>query len=330
MVCLKPQTDDQRNSVLTIDMKELLEAGVHFGHQTKRWNPRMKPYIFDARNGIHIIDLGHTVRQLEEACKFLTQQVRHGGEILFVGTKKQAQAAVRETAEATGQLYITQRWLGGALTNFNTVKKSISRLDHIEQMDKEGTLSQYGKKEQSSLRREAARLSKNLDGMRRMQKYPAAMFVIDLKREHNAVAEARRLKIPLVALVDTNTDPTIVDYPIAGNDDAIRSIRIILGVVKQALASARAEYEAKSLRKASAEAAGETSTPTTEPPTVPSPPTPEAAVPTPATPGTEPASEIPTPTEIPPGSGESQAQSPPPVEPSRPPIPSPSPPSEGA
>lgn len=205
----------------------------------------MKPFIFDARNGIYIIDLSKTLAQLEEACKFLADTVGKGGEVLFVGTKKQAQAALKEAARSCGQLYVTERWLGGTLTNFNTVKRSIERLKQLEKWDTDGTLSQYGKKEQSALRREAARLMKNLEGIRTMQKYPAAMFIVDLKREHNAVAEARRLKIPIVAIVDTNCDPDLVDYPIAGNDDAIRSVRLIFSIVVQTITQARAEYEAK-------------------------------------------------------------------------------------
>ena len=234
---------------LEIGVKELLDAGVHFGHQTKKWNPRMKPYIFDARHDIHIIDLTQTITQLEAACNFLTNIVRQGGEILFVGTKKQAQAAVRECAQSTGQLYITQRWLGGALTNFNTVKKSIGRLNKIEKMVNEGTIAKYGKKEQSSLRREMQRLVTNLDGMRDMKKSPQAMFVIDLKKEHNAVAEARKLNIPIVGLVDTNGDPTVCEIPVAGNDDSIRSIRVILSAIQNALTEARSEFESMQSRK---------------------------------------------------------------------------------
>src|SRR6266849_2783168 len=230
--------------VLSIGIKELLEAGVHFGHQTKRWNPKMKPFIFDARNGIYIIDLSKTLAQLEAACKFLSDTVGKGSEVLFVGTKKQAQAAVKEAAKACEQLYVTERWLGGTLTNFNTVKRSIERLKQLEKWDSDGTLNQYGKQEQSSLRREAARLMKNLEGIRTMQKYPAAMFIVDIKREHNAVAEARRLKIPIVAIVDTNCDPDLVTYPIAGNDDAIRSVRAILATIGAVITRARGEYEA--------------------------------------------------------------------------------------
>jgi small subunit ribosomal protein S2 len=236
--------------VLTIGIKELLEAGVHFGHQTRRWNPKMKPFIFEARNGIHIIDLSKTVTQLEAATTFLFETVRQGGEILFVGTKKQAQSAVKDAATACGAMHVTERWLGGTLTNFSTLKKSLERLRHIEKMETDGSILNYVKQEQSMLRREAGRMKKNLDGIRTMaQKLPAAMFVVDIKREHNAVAEARRLKIPLLAMVDTNADPDLVDYPIAGNDDAIRSVRLILSVVSEAINRGRAEYEAKYARR---------------------------------------------------------------------------------
>jgi len=256
-----------------IGIKELLEAGVHFGHQTRRWNPKMKPFIFEARNGIHIIDLSQTVKQLEAACEFLHATVRKGGRVLMVGTKKQAQEAVKEAAKVCGQFYVTERWLGGTLTNFNTLRKSLNRLRQIEKMEADGSINQYVKQEQSMLRREAARLVKNLDGIRTMDKFPEAMFVIDIKREHNAVAEARRLKIPIVAIVDTNCDPDLVDFPIAGNDDAIRSVRLILGAIVQAISQARAQ----AMRTAS-----EPATPAAEP--APAPATVEGAAvpPTPA------------------------------------------------
>jgi small subunit ribosomal protein S2 len=241
--------------VISIGVKELLEAGVHFGHQTKRWNPKMRPFIFDARNGIHIIDLSKTLNRLEAACDFLASTVAKGGRVLFVGTKKQAQQAVKETAKECGQFYVTERWLGGTMTNFNTVKRSIARMKEIEKMEADGTINNYVKQEQSVLRREAARQFKYFDGIRDMDKYPAAMFVVDIKREHNAVAEARRLKIPIVAVVDTNCDPELVDYPIAGNDDAIRSVRLILATVGQTITQARAEYEAKYARRKTAEEA---------------------------------------------------------------------------
>jgi small subunit ribosomal protein S2 len=248
--------------VISIGIKELLDSGVHFGHQTKRWNPKMKPFIFDARNGIHIIDLSKTLNQLEAASNFLFSTVSKGGKVLFVGTKKQAQQAVKETAKECGQYYVTERWLGGTLTNFDTIKKSIARLKQIEKMEADGTINKYVKQEQSVIRREAARLVKFFDGIRAMDKHPGAMFVVDIKREHNAVAEARRLKIPVVAIVDTNCDPDLVDFPIAGNDDAIRSVRMILATVGQTITQAQAEYEARyARRKVAEEAAAQQQTP---------------------------------------------------------------------
>jgi len=234
--------------MIGIGIKELLEAGVHFGHQTKRWNPKMKPFIFDARNGIHIIDLSKTLAQLESACDFLRKTVSKGGTVLFVGTKKQAQEAVKEAAKACGQFFVTERWLGGTLTNYKTLRRSVARLKEIEKMDSDGTLANYGKQEQSKIRREHSRLFKYLDGIRDMDTHPAAMFVVDVRREHNAVAEARRLKIPIVAIVDTNCDPDPITYPIAGNDDAIRSVRLLLDTVKNVVGTARAEYFAANAR----------------------------------------------------------------------------------
>jgi small subunit ribosomal protein S2 len=207
----------------------------------------MKQFIFDARNGIHIIDLSKTATQLEAACNFLGETVRNGGRVLFVGTKKQAQQAVRESAEACGQMFVTERWLGGTLTNLSTVKRSLKRLSEIERMESDGSINRYVKQEQSAIRREAARLVKNLGGLRELEKdaLPSAMFVVDVKREHNAVNEGRRLGIPIVAILDTNCDPDLVDFPIAGNDDAIRSVRLILGAVTASIAQARAEHQAK-------------------------------------------------------------------------------------
>lgn len=235
--------------MLSIGLKELLESGVHFGHQTRRWNPKMKPFIFDARNGIHIIDLSKTLVQLEAACDFLADTVRKGNKVLFVGTKKQAQQAVKETAKDCGQYFVTERWLGGTLTNFATIKRSIGRLKEIEKMETDGSISNYVKQEQSVLRREAARLHKYFDGIRAIDRMPGAMFVVDVKREHNAVAEARKLKVPIVAIVDTNCDPDLVDYPIAGNDDAIRSVRMILATVSQVVTRAQAEFESRASRR---------------------------------------------------------------------------------
>jgi small subunit ribosomal protein S2 len=231
--------------MLSIGIKELFEAGVHFGHQTRRWNPKMKPYIYEARNGIHLIDLQQTIKQLESACGFIGKVLRGGGTVLFVGTKKQAQQVIRESAESCGQPYVADRWLGGQLTNLNTVKRSLGKLKKIEQMEADGSMGNYVKQEQARLRRAKNRLLKNLGGVRELDKAPDAIFIVDLKREHNAVAEARKLRIPIVALVDTNCDPDVVDHPIAGNDDAIRSIRIILDTISQASSQAKAEHLAK-------------------------------------------------------------------------------------
>ena len=233
----------------TIGVKELLDAGVHFGHQTKRWNPKMKPFIFDARNGIHIIDLSKTEAQLNAALEFIATTVRKGGKILFVGTKKQAQQVVKEVAKETGQMFIAERWLGGTLTNYTTIKTSIKRLKEIEKMDADGSIKDYVKQEQAVIHREGARLHKYFDGIRDLDKMPAALFVVDVKREHNAVAEAKKLGIPVVALVDTNSDPEDATYPIAANDDALRSVRLLLTTVAQTITQARAEFESKKSRR---------------------------------------------------------------------------------
>src|SRR3974390_2868776 len=248
MVCSKSGLLTKGNRMISIGVKELLDAGVHFGHQTKRWNPKMKPFIFDARNGIHIIDLSKTLNQLESACNFLSETVGKGGKVLFVGTKKQAQQAIKDTAKESGQFYVTERWLGGTLTNFATIKRSIARLKEIEKMEADGSINRYVKQEQSVIRREAARLMKFFEGIQSMDKLPGALFVVDIKRERNAVAEARRLKIPVVAIVDTNCDPDLIDLPIAGNDDAIRSVRMVLSTIGQTVVRAHAEYEAKYAR----------------------------------------------------------------------------------
>jgi small subunit ribosomal protein S2 len=272
--------------VISIGVKELLDAGVHFGHQTKRWNPKMKPFIFDARNGIHIIDLSKTLNQLEAACNFLASTVSKGGKALFVGTKKQAQQAIKQTAKECGQFYVTERWLGGTLTNFATIKRSIARLKEIEKMEADGSINQYVKQEQSVIRREAARLKKFFEGIQAMDKLPGALFVVDIKRERNAVAEARRLKIPVVAIVDTNCDPDLVDLPIAGNDDAIRSVRLILALIGQTVTQAQAEYETKyARRKAVEEAAAAAPQAATEvPPVIPPEAIPAAPAESPAPP----------------------------------------------
>jgi small subunit ribosomal protein S2 len=217
---------------------ELLEAGVHFGHQTKRWNPKMRPYIFEQKNQIYIINLDETVKQLHRATEFLQEVTRRGGKILFVGCKKQAQEAVKEAALACGQFYVNQRWLGGTLTNLATIRKSIGRLKYIEQIEQSPEYKKMGKQEIAALNREAAKLRRNLDGILEMAQLPDALVVVDTTREQNAVSEARRLNIPTVAIVDTNADPDIIDYPIAGNDDAIRAIRVILQKLVDAIVSA--------------------------------------------------------------------------------------------
>ena len=233
-------------------MTELLEAGVHFGHQTKRWNPKMKPYIFEKKNQIYIINLGETVKQLHGACEFLASVAARNGKVLFVGCKKQAQEAIREAAQAAGQFFVNQRWLGGTLTNFKTIKQSIARLNYIENLEKAPEYSKMGKAEISAVKREGAKLLRNLEGIRTLEKQPDVMIVIDTMREANAVAEAKRLGIPVIAIVDTNADPDLIDYPIAGNDDAIRAIRVVL----QKLVDAFVSGSSSGAKKSQAELAG--------------------------------------------------------------------------
>jgi len=217
-------------------MTELLEAGVHYGHQTKRWNPKMKDFILEEKNSIYIINLAITVDQLAAAANYLADVVKGGGKILFVGTKKQAQEAVKEAAEATGQYWVNQRWLGGTLTNLQTIRRSVARLREFQEMEKTPAFTRLNKAEASALRREAVKLHRNLEGVLNMDKLPDAILIIDTNREEIAVAEAARLKIPVVAIVDTNCDPEKISYPIAGNDDAIRSIRVILQKIVSAVA----------------------------------------------------------------------------------------------
>jgi len=209
-------------------MTELLEAGVHYGHQTKRWNPRMRDFILEEKNSIHLIDLSKTVDQLAKAGAFLSGISAQGGKILFVGCKKQAQEAVKEAAQACGQYYVNQRWLGGTLTNLVTIRKSVSKLKDFEALEKSAGFNKINKAEASALRREATRIRHNLEGVLEMEKLPDAIVIIDTVKETIAVAEARRLGIPIVAIVDSNSNPEEIDYPIAGNDDAIRAIRIVL------------------------------------------------------------------------------------------------------
>jgi small subunit ribosomal protein S2 len=226
-----------------LSVSDLMEAGVHFGHQTERWNPKMRPYIFEARNGVHVIDVTQTKDKIDEAVEFLRGIALKGGEILFVGTKKQAQEVVKEVAEKTHMHCVTERWLGGTLTNLTTIRRSVNRLREIERMEKEGIFAKLGKKEISSLRREAARLHKNLDGILTMNKLPDALFIIDITQEHIAVAEANRLKIPIVALVDTNANPDQVKYVIPSNDDGIRAIRTLLSHFGEEVSQARQNFE---------------------------------------------------------------------------------------
>ncbi len=238
-------------------VKTLLEAGVHFGHETKRWNPKMKKYIFGDKNGIYIINLDKTHENLLKACSFLKSVTSAGGYVLFVGTKKQAQDIIKEDASRCGMFYVNQRWLGGMLTNFQTIKKSIKRLVTLEKMKEDGTFDKLSKKETSKLNKEIYKLNKNLEGIRSMDKLPKAMFVIDAKKEDIAVKEAKVLGIPVVALVDTNSDPDLISYVIPGNDDAIRSIKLITGIIADSVLEGRNAFrgaEAKAAEEAEEEA----------------------------------------------------------------------------
>ena len=222
-----------------ISMKQLLEAGVHFGHQTRRWNPKMATYIFTERNGIYIIDLQKTVKKLEEAYFFVRDMAAAGESILFVGTKKQAQDAIKEEAERCGQFYVNARWLGGMLTNFKTMRTRIARLNQLQKMQADGTFDLLPKKEVIKLQLEIAKLEKYLGGVKEMKKLPGALFVVDSRKEKNAIAEARKLGIPIVAIVDTNCDPDEIDYVIPGNDDAIRAVKLIAGAMADAVLEGR-------------------------------------------------------------------------------------------
>lgn len=218
-----------------ISMKSLLEAGVHFGHQTRRWNPKMKRYIFTERNGIYIIDLQKTVKLIDEAYNFVRDEVANGAVVLFVGTKKQAQAAIQEQAVRCGQFYINHRWLGGLLTNWETIQASIKRLKSIEQMEEDGTFEVLPKKEVQELRKELARLEANLGGIKDMPRIPDIIYIVDPRKEHIAIKEARKLHIPIVGMVDTNCDPDEIDYVIPSNDDAIRAIKLITASIADAV-----------------------------------------------------------------------------------------------
>ncbi|EWI55442.1 TPA: 30S ribosomal protein S2 [Staphylococcus aureus] len=218
-----------------ISMKQLLEAGVHFGHQTRRWNPKMKKYIFTERNGIYIIDLQKTVKKVDEAYNFLKQVSEDGGQVLFVGTKKQAQESVKSEAERAGQFYINQRWLGGLLTNYKTISKRIKRISEIEKMEEDGLFEVLPKKEVVELKKEYDRLIKFLGGIRDMKSMPQALFVVDPRKERNAIAEARKLNIPIAGIVDTNCDPDEIDYVIPANDDAIRAVKLLTAKMADAI-----------------------------------------------------------------------------------------------
>lgn len=228
-----------------VTMKEMLDAGVHFGHQTQRWNPKMKNYVYTARGGIHIIDLQKTVVRANKAAEFVKDIAANGGKLIFVGTKKQAIEPVTEAAQRCGQFYVTKRWLGGMLTNFETIKSSIDRLRRIDQMREKGEMNFLTKKERARLEKEAIKLAEYLNGIREMKDMPSAMFVVDMPKEHIAIAEAKRLGIPVVAIADTNSDPESIEYPIPGNDDAIRSIKLFSNLVAEAYIEGAREYDAK-------------------------------------------------------------------------------------
>ena len=230
---------------MNITIKDLLDAGVHFGHQTKRWNPKSKKYIFDHRQGVSIVDLEKTYELLGKACEFITNHVADGKNILLVGTKRQAQDIVREAATATGMPYAVNRWLGGTLTNFETIKRSMAKYKKWQQMDTSGELAKLPKKEESKIRREMARMQRNFDGITEMPEIPAAMYVVDINHEDIAVAEGARCGIPVIALVDTNSDPTKVTFPIPGNDDAVKSVRIVTDAIVEAIQAGLAQRESR-------------------------------------------------------------------------------------
>ncbi len=288
-----------------VSIRALLEAGVHFGHQTRRWNPKMKPYIFGARNGIYIVDLQKTARMFDEAYRFVVRKVAQGGNVLFVGTKKQAQEIVRQEAERCGMFYVNNRWLGGTLTNFRTIKASIDRLNKLESMKEEGKFSYLTKKEVLTLEREIAKLNRSLGGIKEMPGLPQIVFVIDVRKEKIAVAEAKRLKIPIVAVVDTNCDPDGIDYVIPGNDDALKAIQLFASKIADAVLEGKhigkdakdeaiaeavslpdtdnVEVVVRKVTETEAEAAAASATPSGDVTTTDEPAAPEQAEPAPAT-----------------------------------------------
>ena len=241
-----------------ISMKLLLEAGVHFGHQTNKWNPKMKPYIFCARNGIYIIDLQQTVGMFQTAYQFIVETVAEGGEILFVGTKKQSQDSIREEADRCQMPYVNQRWLGGMLTNFATIKKSIDRLNHLDRIFADDSIHAFPKKEIMGLQKDREKLAKVLGGIRNIKGVPKGLFIVDPKRELIAVAEARRLKVPIVAMVDTNCDPDLIDYVIPGNDDAIRAIKLFSAKMADAVLEGKKRFEERLQAQSDKESGGAT------------------------------------------------------------------------
>ncbi len=243
--CREGGQPEKGESMAQITMKEMLDAGVHFGHQTARWNPKMKPYVYTARGGIHIIDLQKTVSRAQNAADFVKHVAANGGRLIFVGTKKQAVEPILEAAQKCGQFYVTKRWLGGMLTNFETVKASIDRLKKIDQMKEKNELDYFSKKERAQIEKEYLRLSEYLNGIRDMKEPPSAMFVVDMPKEHIAVLEAKRLGMPIIGIADTNSDPESIDYPIPGNDDAIRSIKLFVNLIADSYLEGAKEYEMK-------------------------------------------------------------------------------------
>lgn len=225
-----------------VTLKDLLEAGVHFGHQTKRWNPKMKPYIFTEKNGIHVIDLRRTMVAVEEARNTIRGLAEQGKSVLFLGTKSQAKTAIKEEAERSGMPYVTERWLGGTLTNFETIRKSLNKLEYLESLESEDKMDQFNKKEALKLTKNKEKLLRALGGIRTMDKLPSLLFVVDTTKEHNAVREARKLGIPIVGLVDTNADPDEIDFPVPANDDAMRAIRLFCKTVADAVLEGRGAY----------------------------------------------------------------------------------------
>lgn len=224
-------------------VKEMLQAGLHFGHQTRRWNPKMKPYIYGPRNGIYIINLDKTKRMFDAACEFLTKEISKGGTVLFVGTKRQAQAIVADEAKRCNMHYVDHRWLGGMMTNFQTIKNSVDRLKSIESMQEDGSINRFPKKEIGLMEKERIKLERNVGGVKNMKKLPTVLFIIDPKKEAIAVSEAQKLNIPVVALADTNCDPDGIDYMIPGNDDSLRSLRLVISCVAEAVLAGQAKFD---------------------------------------------------------------------------------------